>query len=45
MILNHKETDNVLFLKGLQMWVDDVPNLQHVGFHFNLNEELHGNLF
>jgi hypothetical protein len=27
---------------GLKMWVEDVEGLQHVGFHFNINEELNG---
>jgi hypothetical protein len=27
---------------GLRMWVEDVEGLQHVGFHFNINEQLNG---
>jgi hypothetical protein len=27
---------------GLKMWVEDVEGLQHVGFHFNINEQLNG---
>ena len=36
-------TANLMYMEpGLKMWVEDVEGLQHVGFHFNINEELNG---